>query len=168
LNTEARPKIKIELSSTDKLIEIIGWLTLITLWGLTVLNYSNLPDTIPIHYNSLGQADNYGNKATIFMLPVIGTILFVGISILNKYPHILNYPTNITTDNARQQYANATRMIRYLKFAIVLIFSLIVFKTLQTATGKSDGLGTWFLPLALGLTFIPMTFYLIKLFKTKK
>jgi len=165
---EERPKVKIELSTIDKVIEVLGWLALITLWGLIVLNYSNLPETIPTHYNGLGQVDSYGNKTTIFMLPVIGTILFVGMSILNKYPHIFNYPTNITADNARQQYTNATRMIRYLKFAIALIFSLKVFKTLQTATGKSGGLGTWFLPLELGLIFIPAIFYLIKSFKMRK
>lgn len=165
---EERPKIKIELSTTDKVIEVLGWLTLLTLWGLIVLNYSNLPETIPTHYNASGQVDSYGNKATIFMLPVIWTILFAGISILNKYPHIFNYPTNITADNARQQYANATRMIRYLKFAFTLIFLLMDFKTLQTATGKSGGLGTWFLPLELGLIFIPATFYLIKSFKMRK
>jgi hydrogenase-4 membrane subunit HyfE len=59
-------------------------------------------------------------------------------------------------------------MIRYLKLIIVAIFGLIAFKTIQNATGQADGLGVWFLPLALGLIFIPLTYYIIKILKTKQ
>jgi hypothetical protein len=88
-------------------------------------------------------------------------------TILNKFPHIFNYPTNITQDNALRQYSNATRLLRYLKLIIVFIFGLIVFKVIQNANGEADGLGVWFLPLVLGLTFIPLTYFGIKSFKAK-
>ena|SRR5690554_4829709 len=163
-----RPKIKLELSRADKIFEIIGWLLIISLWGLTITNYTNLPDTIPIHYNGAGQADGFGGKATIFTLPIIATVLFIGLTILNKFPHIFNYPTNITQDNALRQYTNATRLIRYLKLIVVIIFGLIAFKTIENANGEADGLGIWFLPLTMGLIFIPMTYYLIKTLKPKQ
>jgi len=111
---EARPKIKLELTTADTTIEIVGWFLIVAVWGLTITNYSNLPDTIPIHYNGAGQADGFGGKATILTLPLIATILFIGVTILNKFPHVFNYPTNITQDNAFRQYTNATRLIRYL------------------------------------------------------
>lgn len=164
---EARPKIKLVLTTADKIVEIIGWLTLVILWNVTLWSYSNLPDTIPIHYNIAGQVDNYGSKVTIFILPIMGTILFIGMTILNMYPHIFNYPTKITIDNAARQYSNATRMFRYLKFTILLIFSFIVFKTLQITKGESQGLEVWFLPITLGLIFIPITIFLIKSFREK-
>ena len=63
---EARPKLKLALTETDKVFEMIGWLSLLTLWGLTIINYANLPDTIPIHYNRAGQVDGFGEKSTIF------------------------------------------------------------------------------------------------------
>jgi len=165
---EARPKIKLELTTADKTIEIVGWLLIIAVWGLTITNYSNLPDSIPTHYNGAGQADGFGGKATILILPLIATILFIGMTILNKFPHIFNYPTNITQDNAFRQYTNATRLIRYLKLIVVFIFGFIAFKTFQNANGEADGLGIWFLPLTLGLIFIPLTYFVIKSFKTKQ
>jgi uncharacterized membrane protein len=164
---EERPKIKLELTTADKTFEIIGWLLVISVWGLTITNYANLPETIPTHYNGAGQADRFGGKATILTLPLIATVLFVGLTILlNKFPHIFNYPTNITQDNALRQYA--TRMIRYLKLIIVVIFGLIEFKTIQIANGQADGLGIWFLPMTLGLIFIPLIYFVVKLFKAKK
>jgi uncharacterized membrane protein len=165
---EERPKIKLELTAADKIFEIIGWLLIIVIWGLTIANYSNLPETIPTHYNGAGQADGFGGKATILTLPIIATILFIGLTVLNQFPHVFNYPTNITQDNAFRQYTNATRLIRYLKLVVVFIFVLIVYKTIQHANGKADGLGVWFLPLTMGLIFIPLIYFVSKSFKAKQ
>lgn len=164
---EARPKYKIELTATDKIFEIIGWFLVGGIWVLTLINYSNLPDIIPIHFNALGQADDFGNKAIILVLPLIATVLFVGLTILNNFPHIFNYPIDITKDNALKQYTNATKLIRYLKLVVVFMFGIIVFKIIQNANGQADGLGVWFLPLILGLIFIPLTYFLVKSFKIR-
>ena len=163
-----RPKLKLELTTFDKTLEILGWTSILAIWVLTISNYSNLPDTIPIHYNGAGQADGFGGKDNILTLPLIATVLFIGLTILNKFPHVFNYPTNITADNALRQYTNATRMIRYLKLIIVVIFGLIAFKTIQNANGQADGLGIWFLPMTLGLIFIPLIYFLVKSFKATK
>ena len=163
-----RPKIKIEHTATDMIFEIIGWLSIFAIWGLTITNYSKLPSIIPTHFNGAGQADGFGGKGNIQILPLVATILYVGLTILNKFPNIFNFPINITKDNALKQYTNATRLIRYLKLIIVIIFGIIAFKTIQNANGKTDGLGIWFLPLTLGLVFIPLTYYIIKSFRTKQ
>lgn len=120
-----RPKIKLELTTIDKVVEILGWVSILAIWVLIVTNYTSLPDTIPIHYNSSGQTDGIGRKGTILTLPLIATALFAGLTILNKFPHIFNYPASITENNALRQYTNATRLIRYLKFIIVVIFGIM-------------------------------------------
>ena len=162
---EERPKIKLELTQTDKEIEFIGWILLIGIWILAITSFSDLPDSIPTHYNGTGEADAFGEKTNIFVLPIIGTILFIGMTLLNKNPHIFNYPKSITNENALNQYSNATRMIRVLKLVIVLVFGLILVRTLQNTNGNADGLGTWFLPLTIGLFIIPTLYFLIKSMK---
>ena len=145
----ARPKIRIEPTIADKVVEILGWFVLLVTWIFTIASYSNLPDTIPIHYNGAGKADGFGSKINILILPFIATILYVGITVANKFPHVFNYPTRITEENALRQYTNATRMMRYLKLALVVLFGLIAFKTIQSTRGQSAGLGIWFLPLKM-------------------
>lgn len=162
-----RPRIRIELTVTDKAIEIIGWFALLAIWVLAISNYSNLPDTIPTHYNGVGNADGFGNKTNILILPIIASILFVGITIINKFPYIFNYPTQITVENALRQYTNATRMLRFMKLILAILFGLFTFKTIQGANGQSFGHGVWFLPLTLGLIFIPLTYFIIKSFRIK-
>lgn len=156
-----RPKIKLQLNKTDKTLEIIGWLAVLGIWVLTLLNYFDLPDTIPTHYNASGEADAFGNKSNILTLPIISTLLFIGLTFLNKNPHLFNYASEITAKNALHQYKNASRMIRLLKLAIVLIFGLIAFKTIENANGNATGLGIWFLPFTLAIIFIPIFYFLI-------
>jgi uncharacterized membrane protein len=164
---EKIPKIKIELTATDKIVEILGWTLIFAIWVLTITSYSKLPDTIPIHYNGSGQADGFSGKDNIFILPIVATVLFTGLTILNKFPNVFNYPTNITKDNALRQYTNATRLIRYLKLMIVIIFGLISYQTIRNANGQTEGLGAWFLPLTMGLIFIPLIYFIVKSFKLK-
>ena len=155
-----RPRIKLQLKQTDKILEIVGWISVFGIWALPLINYFDLPEIIPIHFDGAGKADGFGNKIHIFILPIISTLLFIGLTILNKHPHIFNYPSQITKENAVDQYTNATQMMRVLKLVIVLLFGLIVFKTIQNVNGHADGLGTWFLPFTIGL-FIMLTLYFL-------
>lgn len=156
-----RHKINLHLTLADKITEAIGWIGIIGIWVFTLLNYAELPEQIPIHNNLAGEADNFGSKSYIILLPVIATVLFLGMTLLNKYPHRFNYPSIITPHNAVAQYTNATRMIRFLKVSIVLIFGLLVYETLNYVDGDVDGLGTWSFPLILALLIIPIVYFVV-------
>ncbi len=93
-----KPKIRPNLSTTDKAMELIGWIVVLGIWILPLYYYSGLPESIPIHYNGAGEVDSLGGKASIFILPIISTILFIALTILNKYPHVFNYPVQITEE----------------------------------------------------------------------
>ncbi len=165
---EVRPKLIIELTKVDKVLEASCFIILIILWTGTIAGFSKLPDQIPSHFNAVGQADDYSDKTSIFTLPIVATVLYIGMTILNKYPHIYNYPATVTAENARRLYTSATKLIRVLKLAVVVIFSGIVFMTYKTSLTHSDGLGAWFLPLAVGLMILPNIFYLLKSSNSKQ
>ena len=167
MTPEERPKLKIQLSPMDQVFELLGWGVLLALWVWTGTSYSNLPDTIPTHFNAAGEADGFGRKASIVSLPVVASLLYIGLTLLNRVPHSFNFPTPVTQENAQRQYTNATRMIRYLKLILVLVFGGISFQTIQQANGETDGLGVWFLPVTLGLIFLPLIYFVIKSFQTK-
>ncbi|MEJ7692363.1 DUF1648 domain-containing protein [Daejeonella sp.] len=162
-----RPKIKIELTAFDIALETLGWLALLAFWILVLANYPNLPDNIPTHFNGSGQPDRYGAKGNIFTLTIVASMLFLFMTLLNRMPHVFNYLVEITTENALRQYTNATKMMRFLKVTIVLIFGLISFETIQSSMGESEELTFWFLPLTLGMIFIPIAFFIIKSIKIK-
>ncbi|MEO0312620.1 MAG: hypothetical protein RIQ89_2277 [Bacteroidota bacterium] len=128
-----RPKIKLEWSKVDYFIEWLGWLMLMGLWLLVLINHPSLPEIIPTHFNFSGHIDGYGSKQLIFNMPVLATVLFVGMTWLNKFPHLFNYPVKITTENAHSQYKIGTRLIRWLKLMVVVVMIASVYSILAKA-----------------------------------
>ena len=156
---EARPKISLSPSAVDKKTDLAATVLLIFIWACTVYIFLKLPAIIPIHFNASGKADSYGSKLTLLILPLLATVIYFGLTQLNKYPHIFNYMTKITEANAVFQYSMATRMLRFLKLAILLVFSLIMVLIYLTSKGLVNGLGSWFLPLTLALVLIPVVVF---------
>lgn len=103
----------------------------------------------------------------ILILPALSTVIYFSLTQLNKYPHIFNYTTKIIEDSTQKQNTIATRMLRFLRLAILLIFSLATLFTYLTATSVTNGLGAWFLPFTFGLLLIPIIIILCQSFKKK-
>lgn len=165
---KGRPRIRIVRTPADQAVELIGWLVLAALWTLTLVNFAHLPDRIPTHFNGSGEINGYGGRASVFILPIVGTIAFAMMTVLNGFPHIFNYPIVITAENAVIQYTKATRLVRYVKGAVLTSFLLIQVRTIEGAKGGSNGLGGWFLPLSLSLVLVPVIFYVVSARRTKK
>jgi len=155
-----RPKTRPGFTVFDLIIEIVGIVAVLSLWILVMVSYSELPEIIPIHYNGLGQADNFGAKTKIFELPVIATVLYAGMTILSRFPRIFNYPVRITEKNASLQYRNMSRMIRCLRLSLVLVFGHGVLQTVRNV----ENLGIWSMPFTLAVIFIPTIYFLVKSF----
>lgn len=166
-STKNRPKLKIETNNFDILLEVIAIVILVYLWYLTYMNYQTLPEQIATHFNASGKVDEYGSKSTILLLPIIATGMYVLMTIINKFPHTFNYLTEITKENAYRQYKLATQMIRFLKANIIVIFTLITHFIIRDAKSDSSSMGTWFLPVFLGLTFIPIIAYMVQMIRKK-
>ena len=158
---EERPKIKPALKPIDKLLNYTGFGILLLSWVYVLIHYSTLPEVIPTHFDHNGEIDGHGNKLTLFLLPIIGTIVYFGLGSLNNYPHIFNYAVKLTAENAAQQYSAATRALRYIKTVIQFVLAFIVYKTVASTTGNVQGLGKWFLPAFLILMFSPLIIMMI-------
>jgi uncharacterized membrane protein len=163
-----RPMIKIIPSRADILLDRISLLTIIALWIFTIVQYFQLPDSIPIHFNIKAEIDNYGNKATIFILPAIISIVFAGLTVLNKFPHIFNYPRSITGDNAVQEYTKATRLIRIIKLVIAVFTLLISFFIAQSAKAGHSTLPVWIVPIFMIAMIAPILMTFFSTAKNKK
>ena len=159
---DKRPVIDIRWTLADKIIENSSWALLVILWVMSVYCFFALPQIIPIHFNGAGNADRFGDKSTLLLLPVVCTVLLLGMTKINQYPHLFNFPIPVTSDNAPSQYRLAQRMIRFLKLAIVLIFISINIFTTLTVKGMSPGLESWLIPVIVVLIFIPTIWFLIK------
>ncbi len=166
-NTIKRPKADIKYLPVDYIVESASAILTILLIILPIYFYNQLPDTIPTHFNALGEPDSYGSKNTIWILPVIGLILYVGLTILNKYPHVFNYPVEVTESNAGKLYQTATRVIRILKLIITSIFVYLCYGTINSGINDANGLGTWFLPVFIVIIAVLLVSMLLAMYRNR-
>lgn len=157
-----RPIIKIPLTTTDKVVEVFGLLVCLAFWLFNLFHYNQLPDIIPTHFGGGGKPDGYGPKWSIIMLPLIGTFIYVFLTIVVRFPHKMNYMATITEDNAEKQYTSMTKMLRMLKVMLLLVFFVIDYKTIQIALDWPDVFGRWFLLLVFAMVFGPVFYFLIQ------
>ena len=162
----ANPKITIEKENIDSIIELIGIISIILLIGIPMYYYNSLPDTIPIHFNGSGEADGFGKKVMIWVLPVIGLVTYIGMTLINNNPHTFNYAVKITAENAERQYRIATKFMRILNTVIACVFAYLTYASIQVALENQSGLGTYFFIIFLLIFFVPTGFALYKSVKT--
>jgi uncharacterized membrane protein len=157
-----RPQIQIPLQSFDYLFEILAALGLLTLLSLSIFYYGQLPEQIPTHFGPNGLPDSYGSKTSLWLLPILGSVIFGLMTYINRRPDWFNFPVKITAENALTQYTMATRLIRVLKASVTILFAYLVWGIISVSKGIQEGLGTWLLLLPLGI----LVFSLLYIFKS--
>lgn len=154
-----RPKLHIELEKQDIIIIWLTWIGLLAIWIIAVYGFVHLPETIPVHFNVKGEPDGFGGKWSLFFLPGLTTALLIGLTLLNRYPEIFNYPVKITAENAERQYRLAVRLIRWVNLSLSLIFLMITCMTVHSAALQSAKAYGFVLPVILLLSFVPLVVY---------
>ena len=152
-----RPRIAIKLSTSDKVLEVIALLTLITIWIYVIYNYASLPEIINTHFDANGKPNGSGEKYYIFGLPGVATLLYTMLTIVNKFPHTMNFTEEITEHNALVEYTKATKMMRLLKTIVVFVFGYACFQTIGNIN-----VSPWFLPLFIISILSPILYYNLK------
>ena len=139
-------------------IQTATWVILILFWIMVLYHYPNLPETIPTHYNAMGEADAEGSKSTILYLPLVASLLVLGMGAIKR----------IKVDESAQQepaFIYAMRMLAVLRCTIPLLFAGISYQSIQIAFHKTSSLGVFFMPISLAIIFIPMGYFLWKIYK---
>ena len=163
-----RPRIKIRLTALDYIIEVFSILAVLCAILLYIIYWIKAPEVVPIHYNIYGEVDSYGSKITLLFLPIITIIFYIGLTILNKYPHIFNFPTTITEQNALSLYRISTRMIRWLKLLFCLLFTYNIWHEVRIIiTNQAPKLDSIFWLFIAAIIICPI-FPIVKMIKSSK
>lgn len=137
---------------------------------LVIAFYFKLPETIPTHFNLKGEADGFGSKSTLWVLPIISALTYLLMStiITKMKPWNFNYPTKVTKKNAPKLYAMCLQMMVWLNFGIAIMFLMITLEILLKAIQfEVFRLGWAFIPLISAIVLFPF-WYIFKMFKVPK
>lgn len=147
------------------LYRILNILCLVIMVGSLVwliLYWKKIPDEIPTHFNVYGEADNFGSKKSIIILPIIAWMIYGMISLIECFPGAWNTGIKVTPENSARVYGILKSMIVILKLFVVLTFTL-----LMVFSAISKGLPVWLLPVELVGIFGTIIVSLIRLYKVR-
>lgn len=109
-------------------------------------SYGQQPESVPVHFGIFGEPDSWACKWTILISPAISIVLYAGMTILGRYPHLYNYPWPVTPENAAAQYQLTRSLLIWVKAEITCLFAYIYYQTVQVPIGLAAGLGVFFAP----------------------
>ena len=149
--------IKTKFGKTMQILSVLC-LTASTLF--LAAGWNQIPEKVPGHYNFAGEADSMTGKGTLILIPVMNWLMYLGISALEHFPQVWNTGVEITAQNRERVYRVLYHMIVSMKLSLVLIFSFMT-------VWHENYMPSWFFTASMLLTFGPMLFFLIQLWRAR-
>lgn len=91
-----------------------------------ILNWHQVPDEIPIHYNFSGEVDRYGGKGALIFMMILAWVLLVVFSVISKCPNCWNMPVKVTDENKDKLYSITKMMLEIVKPIACLLFAIMM------------------------------------------
>lgn len=154
---------KVPFTVFQKILEALTLCLLLFLAGYLIMNWGNLPDRIPSHFDAMGNPNAWSGKNSILLLPIVSLGLYILITVISFFPQVWNTPVRITEKNYKFVYTSIRDLVSIVKFCMIASFT---YMTIQTAMARP--LSPWYLPIFLVLMFAPIAFIVVKIVKGNK
>lgn len=151
---------------TTVVVTSLAALSMLAGFVITALNYSGLPDSVPIHYGIGGQPDRFASKPAIFLLPVIGFASFALLALVGKFPNLAKKPW-LSQEQNRKRVELSKSFMPWLNLLICLMFFYIQWATIQTALGITTGLNPAIMICFVGGILLFSLWFTIKAIRSK-
>jgi len=155
--------MKLKYNKLQIILEIIGVIIIMAFVIFLINSWSGIPEKIPGHYNALGEVDRWGNKSEILILPIVGGVLYAGITVLTFIPKIWNVPTAKNEASKEAVYICMKTMVIILKIEVIGTFFYIAYYSVN-----SQGLPIMFLPIELFVIFGTIIYFTVRSYKLGK
>jgi uncharacterized membrane protein len=147
-----QPELPVVRAPAEPFIQIAAIGALVVLLVFAVRVWPSLPASVPTHFGFSGEPDRWGGRAWLLALPAMATLFFLVLTLLERAPHVYNYPIELTSSNAPRAHALGRELVLWLKLIVIVTFAVIFWTSVQVALGKATALPGWFLPAVLGST----------------
>lgn len=161
LGRKERPRLRPEMTGLDRALHLLSLSVVVGISVRVISVMPDIPDSIAVHFDASGEADGFGSKYLLWVMPGAALLMYVLLTVLQRFPHTYNYAWPITAANARVQYMLAMGLLSWMRLHTTLIMAYTGWVMADAADGTSGSLGIWFLPVALGTMALTLVAYLV-------
>ncbi len=129
---------------------IFSMIILLVPFIYTGIHWSEFPDSVPLHFNASGEADGFGSKGFVWLLPIVNVIIWLFMLAAYKVPQLLNMPY-YNADNVTHRKI-ADRLLGWFQILISLFITILSIQTSFAALGNETE-----------IAIMPIIFFLILL-----
>ena len=147
-----------KLGDVRTVLEALAILGLAVTVLLPLVYWNDLPARAPVHFGASGKPDAWGGKNTLLFLPGLAVVMYLIIVVCSHYGKV-NLPFKVRAERLPVQRELALGLVRWIKAEVMLIFALCEYASIQTARGRAEGLGAWFLPTLLAVVMGTIAVY---------
>lgn len=148
----------------QRALNLVSPLLLLAAILAVILRWKALPERIPIHYNLAGEADGYGGRGSLLLMPLFGLIMDLAMAIVWRFPQSWNMGLRKTAQNAPHLYHATRDMLAQLRFLMALYFAAFAL----WMAFHPERLSLWLSLGGTALIFLPLILYLIRLGRIKR
>lgn len=138
------------------LLAFLWWITLSALYGT-----NRLPSRIPTHFDLAGNANAWGPPSSLWLLPVVATVIYALITLVSFFPAAFNYPVHVTPENRPRLQNLSQQMVAWLKVDLAILFAVLQWSILASVRSGHGHLSFWIVPFFLVLVFATTTGYIV-------
>lgn len=152
----------------DWTLEILSLLALI--WAFVPVFFMNkLGESvlIPIHFNAAGHVDGWGETHFLWINALMSLGFYLLFLLSDRFYKIMNFPVKITPENADDLYRTGVRMMRHVKFLIILLIAYINNSSFALAMGDRFAMDPYFLSAVFALLVVVFISYFVKMLLLK-
>ena len=140
-----------------KTLEVVGLGLLASLYWITYAALNGpekLPDRIPTHFDISGQPNGWGSSELLWLLPMIGTCLYLLMTALGAMRfRRVNLPVTVTEHNLPFIQEKTGLMVTWIKVEVLCLFLYIQWSIIRAVRIGTLQLSPLMIPVFLAVIF---------------
>ncbi len=160
---ETRPRIKISPTRIQTAVEVLTVGILLAMLFYVWQAWPTVPEQIPQKFDIKGQPIRWGGRNGLWLLPGLSLGIYALMSLLQRMPHLYNYPADLSAEEAPRLYAIGVSLIIWMKLQVVGLLALMCWRQIEVATGGTSALPSWIVPALLTLNLGTIAFHVLRM-----
>ena len=126
-------------------------------------SFANMPDIIPIHFGIDGKPNGWGEKYTIFFIPVINLALVGFMASVRKHPFsYLNLPIKLSNNNLEERVKLGKQLLDLISVAISTLFFFIELHIVISSQNPMSSNGLFFVIFSIVVAILGLSAFYTK------
>ena len=154
-----------------KSLEFVGLGMLAVLYWMTwsALNGPNpLPARIPTHFDISGTPNAWGSPQILLLLPIVGTGVYLLITILASIPAAFHYSFRVEPENLSVVQDMTRTMTSWIKLEMICLFIYLQWSIIQAARDRQWHMSPLMVPVFLVVVFATVGWHLVSILSRAK